>query len=63
MYRWVIVHHVLHICFSVAVMSRAQGSDLPCLNTAAWEARPAHSEESRAIAAAWARLGSERDGW
>lgn len=66
MCRWLIVHHVLHICCSMALMSRAQGSVLPCLKTAAWEARPAHScpsAESEAIAAVWAKLVSGRDGW
>lgn len=66
MYKWLIVHHVLLICFSMALMSRAQGSVLLCLKTAAWEAHPAYlcpSEESEAIAAVWAKLVSERDGW
>lgn len=66
MYRWLIVHHVLHICFSSALMSKAQGSVLPCLKIAAWEAHPVHlcpSEESEAIAAVWAKLVSERSGW
>lgn len=29
MYRWLIVHHVLQICFSMALMSRARGSVPP----------------------------------
>lgn len=65
-YRWFIVHHVLHLCCSMALMSRAQGSVLPCLKTAAREALPVHlcpSAESEAIAAVWAKLVSGRGGW
>lgn len=66
MYRWLIDHHVLHICFSMALMSRAQGCVLPSGKIAAWAAHPAllcPSEESEAIAAVWAKLAGEREGW
>jgi len=50
----------------MALLGRARDSFLPPLKTAAQEACPAYrcpSEESRAVAVAWAKLGSQRGGW
>lgn len=63
---WLIIDYVLLVCFSTVLMGRAQDSVLLPLKIAAWEACPVYlclTEESKATAVMWAKLGSQGGGW